>query len=67
MLRSLPPSYESFVTDFVMKGEQFPLFTFLEQLRATKVEAVEAEIIDPEGIYDIQVYKCFPFTLVTVL
>ena len=37
-----------------MKGEHFPFFTFLERLRIAKVEPVEAEIIDPEGIFDIQ-------------
>ena len=67
MLRSLPLSYENFVRDFVMKGEQFPFFTFLERLRTAKVEPVEAEIIDPEGIYDIQIINIFPFALVAVL
>ena len=67
VLRSLPISYKSFVRDFVMKGEQFPFFTSMERLRTAKVEPVEAEIVDPEGIYDIQIYKCFSFTLVTVL
>ena len=67
VLRSLPLSYKSFVRDFVMKGEVFTFFAFLDRLRTAKVEPVAAEIIDPEGIYDIQVYKCFPFTLVIVL
>ena len=49
-----------------MKGEQLPFFTFLEQLRTAKVEPVEAKIIDPEGISDIQFINVFPFTLITV-
>ena len=32
VLRSLPFSYKSYVRDFVMKGEQFPFFTFLARL-----------------------------------
>ena len=59
VLHSLPLSYKSYVRDFVMKGEQFTFFAFLAWLRTSKVEPVEAEIIDPEGIFDIQFIKVF--------
>ena len=59
VLRSLPLSYKSYVRDFVMKGEEFTFFAFLARLRTTKVEPIEAEIIDPEGIYDIKFINGF--------
>ena len=59
VLRSLPLSYKSYVRDFVMKGEEFTFFAFLARLRTAKVEPIEAEIIDPEGIYDIQFISVF--------
>ena len=67
VLRSLPLSYKNYARVFVMKGEEFTFFAFLNRLRTAKVEPVEAEIIDPEGIYDIQIINIFPFALVAVL
>ena len=58
-MRSLAPSHKSYVVEFVKKGEEFTIFGFLEELRTAKVEPIEAEIIDPEGIYDIQFMNVF--------
>ena len=43
VLHSLPLSYNSYVRDFVMKGEQFTFFAFLARLRTAKVEPIEAK------------------------
>ena len=67
VLRLLPPSNKDYVRGVAMKREPFSSFTFPTRLRTTKVEPIEAEIIDPEGIFDIQAIIFFPFTPITVL
>ena len=61
ILRSLPPSYKSFVESYVMSGESVELPEFLEMVRNVQVEPIEGEIVDETGIYDIQMsYFFFP-------
>ena len=52
--RSLPPSYKSFVENYVMGGESVELPEFLEMVRNVQVEPIEGEIVDETGIFDIQ-------------
>jgi hypothetical protein len=59
VLRSLPPSYRSFVKEFVMGGELVTFHELVERVRSLKVDCIQGEIIDPTGICDIQCYKCF--------
>jgi hypothetical protein len=59
VLRSLPPSYRSFVEDFVMGGESVTFHELVPMVRSLKVESSQGEIVDPTGICDIQCYKCF--------
>ena len=54
ILRSLPPSYKSFVESYVMGGESVELPEFLEMVRNVQVEPIEGEIVDETGIFDIQ-------------
>ena len=54
ILRSLPPSYKSFVESYVMGGESVELLEFLEMVRNVQVEPIEGEIVDVTGIFDIQ-------------
>ena len=51
ILRSLPPSYKSFVESYVMSGESVGLPEFLEKVRAVVVEPI---IVYVTGIFDIQ-------------
>jgi hypothetical protein len=59
VLRSLPPSYRSFVEDFVMGGESVTFHELVGRVRSLKVDCIQGEIIDPTGICDIQCYKYF--------
>jgi hypothetical protein len=59
VLRSLPPSYRSFVEDFVMGGESVTFHELVARVRSLKVDCIQEEIIDPTGICDIQCYKFF--------
>ena len=61
VLRSLPPSYEEHVRGYVVKSESLTLYQFISRFRNVKVDPIEAEIIDPYGIFDIQIYKCIVF------
>ena len=51
ILRSLPPSYKSFVESYVMSGESVELPEFLEKVRAV---VVEPRVVYVTGIFDIQ-------------
>ena len=59
VLSSLPPSYKDFVIGYVMRGESFTFHEFLTRLRTVKVDPVAVEVIDGEGIFDIQVINVF--------
>ena len=59
VLFSLPPSYKDVVADYVMRGESFTFHEFLARLRTVKVKPIEGEVIDGEGIFDIQVINVF--------
>ena len=59
VLSSLPPSYKDFVIGYVMRGESFTFHEFLARLRTVKVDPVAVEVIDGEGIFDIQVINVF--------
>ena len=59
VLRSLPPSYKNFVIGYVMRGESFTFHEFLAKLRTLKVDPIAGEVIDGEGIFDIQVINVF--------
>jgi hypothetical protein len=50
VLRSLPPSYRSFVEDFVMGGELVTFHELVARVRSLKVDCIQGEIIDPTGI-----------------
>jgi hypothetical protein len=55
----LPPSYKSFVEEFVVGGEMITFHELVARVRALKVDCIQGEIVDPTGICDIQYYKCF--------
>ena len=59
VLSSPPPSYKDFVIGYVMQGELFTFHEFLARLRTMKVDPVAVEVIDGEGIFDIQVINVF--------
>jgi hypothetical protein len=59
VLRSLPPSYRSFIEDFGMGSESFTFHELVARVRSLMVESIQGEIVDPTGICDIQCYKCF--------
>jgi hypothetical protein len=50
VLHSLPPSYMSFVEEFVMRGEEVTFHELVARVRSLKVDCVQGEIIDPTGI-----------------
>jgi hypothetical protein len=58
VLRSLPPSYIGFVESFVKENEAVNFHQLLGRIRIHEEEPVQVEIIDLEGIFDIQCYKC---------
>jgi hypothetical protein len=59
VLRSLPPSYRGFVESFVKGNEAVNFHQLLGRIKIHEVEPVQGEIIDLDGIFDIQYYKCF--------
>jgi hypothetical protein len=50
VLRSLPPSYRSFVKEFVMGGELVTFHELVGRVRSLKVDCIQGEITDPIGI-----------------
>jgi hypothetical protein len=59
VLRSLPPSYRSFIEEFVMGGESVTFDELVARVRSLKVDCIQGEIVDLTGICDIQCYKRF--------
>jgi hypothetical protein len=59
VLRSLPPSYKSFVKRFLRKAKPVNLHQLMARIRIHEIEPSHMEIIDLIGICDIQCYKCF--------
>jgi hypothetical protein len=59
VLRSLPPSYRSFIEEFLMGGESATFHELVARVRCLKVDSIQGEIINPTGICDIRCYKCF--------
>jgi hypothetical protein len=59
VLRSLPPSYKSFVKRFLRKAELVNLHQLMPRSRLHEIIPSHVEIIDLIGICDIQCYKCF--------
>ena len=59
VLHSLPPSYRDYVHGYVGSGESSHFFEFMINLRDLRVEPIEGEIIDGEGIYDIHVINVY--------
>jgi hypothetical protein len=55
----LPPSYRSFIEEFVMRDEMVTFHELVARVRSLKVDCIQGEIINPTGICDIQCYKCF--------
>jgi hypothetical protein len=53
VLCSLPPSYRSFIKEFVVRGEEVTFHELASRVRPLKVDCVQGEIIDPIGICDI--------------
>jgi hypothetical protein len=49
----LPPSYRSFVKEFVMRGEEVTFHELVARVRTLKVDCIQGEIIDLTGICDI--------------
>jgi hypothetical protein len=59
VLRSLPPSYKSFVKRFLRKVEPVNFHQLMARIRLHDIKPSHMEIIDLIGICDIQCYKCF--------
>ena len=59
------PSYKGVVSGYVMGGESLTFVEFMSQIRTVQVEPIAGEIIDGEGIFDIQVINVFQ-TLIAV-
>ena len=55
VLRSLPPSYKELVDEYVIKSESLLITDFLVEIKDVKVEPIEGEIDDTQGIFDIRV------------
>ena len=53
LLRSLPPSYSSFVDGFVKEGAWASFHQIREKIRLLEVEPVAGEVIEGQGIFDI--------------
>jgi hypothetical protein len=63
VLSSLPPSYRSFLIEFVMGGELVTFHELVVRVRSLKVDCIQGKIVNPIGICDIQCYKCFINTM----
>jgi uncharacterized radical SAM superfamily Fe-S cluster-containing enzyme len=59
VLRSLPPSYSSFVRRFVKRNEPLNLDQLMVRIKLYEVVPTQVEIIHLTSICDIQCYKCF--------
>ena len=59
VLFSLPPSYKDVVVDYIMRGESFTFHEFMARLRTVNVDPIAGEVLDGEGIFDIQVINVF--------
>ena len=55
VLRSLPPSFKNYVRDYVMGRDSITFCEFVSRLRHVKVEPIAGEVVNAEGISDIQV------------
>ena len=51
VLRSLPPSFKNYVRDYVMGGDSISFCEFCSRLRHVKVEPIEGEVVNAEGIF----------------
>jgi hypothetical protein len=65
VLRSLPPSYKSFVKRFLRKG-LVNLHQLTARIKLHEIKPSHVEIIDLIGICDIQCYKRFINTYVVL-
>jgi hypothetical protein len=65
VLRSLPPSYKSFVKRFLRKG-LVNLHQLMARIKLHEIEPSHMEIINLIGICDIQCYKRFINTYVVL-
>ena len=63
VLRSLPPSFEKVVDEYVIKADSILFTDFLAEIKGVKVELIEGEIDDTEGIFDIRVIIVISCTL----
>ena len=59
VLRSLPPSYEELVDEYILKSDFLLFNDFLVEIKDVEVEPIEGEIDDTQGIFDIQSYNCY--------
>jgi hypothetical protein len=76
VLRLLPPSYRSFVKEFVMRDEMVTFHELVARVRSLKVDCVQGEIIDPtvyviynvvKGRYLVILYlKCYHDTTLKI-
>ena len=62
VLCSLPPSYKELVDEYVIKSESLLFTDFLVEIKDMKVEPIEGEIDDTQGIFDIQVRIVISYT-----
>ena len=63
VLRSLHPSYEELVDEYVIKADSILFNDFLVEIKDVKVELIEGEIDDTQGIFDIRVIIVISCTL----
>ena len=63
VLRSLPPSFEKVVDEYVIKADSILFTDFLAEIKGVKVELIEGEIDDTQGIFDIRVIIVISCTL----
>ena len=62
VLRSLPPSYEELVDEYILKSDFLLFNDFLVEIKDVEVEPIEGEIDDTQGIFDIQVIIVISYT-----
>ena len=63
VLRSLAPSFEEVVDEYVIKADSIFFHYFLVEIKDVKVELIEVEIDDTQGIFHIQVIIFISCTL----
>jgi hypothetical protein len=61
VLRSLPPSYKSFIQVYHKQEEYLTFSEMLTVLISIVVKLNDEEVVDGEGIYDIHVIDVFPY------